>query len=62
MAGQSHLSVLRARGYGHTVVYTDHQSAFRTTVNDFPGVEIDVGRAGDYMDKVDAKVWHIKEM
>ena len=29
--------------------------------NDFPGVEIDTVGAGDYVDKVDAKIRHIKE-
>ncbi len=35
-------------------------SAFRTMTQDFPGVEIDVGGAADFMAKVDAKIGRIK--
>jgi hypothetical protein len=42
-------------------VYVDPQSAFRTMTQDFPGVEIDIGGAADYIAKVDAKIRRIKE-
>ncbi len=42
-------------------MYTDPQSAFRSRTQDFPSVEIDVGGAGDYAAKIDAKIRRIKE-
>jgi hypothetical protein len=42
-------------------VYTDPHSTFISMTQDFPGVEIDVGGAGDYVVKVDAKIRRIKE-
>ncbi len=42
-------------------VYTDPHSSFRTMTQDFPGVTIDIGGAGDYVSKVDAKIWCIKD-
>jgi hypothetical protein len=44
-------------------MHTDLQSAFHTLmVGQFPGVVIDIGGAGDYVSKVDAKICHIKEL
>jgi hypothetical protein len=40
----------------------DPQSAFRTLTTQFLGVMIDVGGAGDYVSKVDAKIRCIKEL
>jgi hypothetical protein len=62
MALQGQLSVLRTRGYVPTVVYTDPQSAFKSMTQDFPGIEVDIGGAGDYIAKVDARIRRIKEM
>ncbi len=42
-------------------MYTDPHSTFRTMTQDFPGVKIDIGGAGDYVAKVDAKIRRIKE-
>jgi hypothetical protein len=61
MALQGHMSVLRSRGYEPCTVYTDPHSSFQSMTQDFPGVEIDVGGAGDYVPKVDAKIRRIKE-
>jgi hypothetical protein len=61
MALQGQMVVLRNRGYVPTIVYSDPQSAFRSMTQDFPGVEIDVGGAGDYVAKVDARIRRIKE-
>ncbi len=61
MALQGQLALLRTRGFVPTVVYTDPHSSFRSMTQDFPGVEIDIGGAGDYVAKVDAKIRHIKE-
>ena len=45
-----------------TIVYADPHSTFRSMMYDFPGVEVDVGGAGDYVPKVDAKIHRIKEL
>ncbi len=39
----------------------DLQSAIRALTTQFPGVVIDVGGAGDYLSKVNAKILHINE-
>jgi hypothetical protein len=61
MALQGQLAVLRSKGFIPTIVYVDPQSAFRAMTQDFPGVEIDVGGAGDYVAKVDSQIRRIKE-
>lgn len=40
----------------------DPQSAFHVLVGQFSKVVIDIGGAGDYISKVDAKIWRIKEL
>jgi hypothetical protein len=59
---QGQLELLRSRGFIPTMVYTDPQSAFRSLTMQYPGVVIDVGGAGDYVSKVDAKIWCTKEL
>ena len=59
---QGQLELLRSRGFIPTMVYMDPQSAFRSLTTQYPGVVIDVGGAGDYVSKVDAKIWCIKEL
>jgi hypothetical protein len=61
MALQGQLVVLCNRGYVPTIVYSDLQSAFKSMTQDFPGVEIDIGGASDYIAKVVARIRHIKE-
>jgi hypothetical protein len=61
MALQGQLAVLRSKGFIPSIVYVDPQSAFRAMTQDFPGVEIDVGGAGDYVAKVDSRIRCIKE-
>jgi hypothetical protein len=61
MALQGHMAILRSRGYQPGVVYTDPHSSFKSVRQDFPGVELDIGGAGDYVSKVDAKIHRIKE-
>jgi hypothetical protein len=61
MALQGHMALLRSRGYEPCTVYTDPHSSFQSMTQDFPGVEIDVGGAGDYVSKADAKIRRIKE-
>jgi hypothetical protein len=61
MALQGQLALLRSRGFVPSIVYTDPHSTFRSMTQDFPGVEIDIGGAGDYVAKVDTKIRRIKE-
>ena len=59
---QSHLDLVRSRGFIPVRVHTDPQSAFRKLTNAFPGVELDVSGAGDHLDKVDIRIRRIKEL
>jgi hypothetical protein len=61
MALQGHMGVLRSRGFELCTVYTDAHSSFQSMTQDFPGVEIDIGGASDYVSKADAKIRRIKE-
>jgi ribonuclease HI len=61
MALQGHLAALRTRGFEPVIIYTDPHSSFRSMTQDFPGVELDIGGAGDYVSKADAKIRRIKE-
>ncbi len=56
MGLQGHLMTLQSRGFEPTIVYADPHSMFRSMQHDFPGVEVDVGRASDYVPKVDVKI------
>jgi len=62
MALQGHLMTLRSRGFEPAIVYVDPHSTFRGMQRDFPGVEVDVGGARDYVPKVDAKIRRLKEV
>jgi hypothetical protein len=44
------------------IVYVDPYSMFKSMTQDYPGVEIDIGGAGDYMAKVDTKICRRNEM
>ncbi len=59
---QGQLELLRSRGFIPTMAYTDPQSVFRSLTMQYPGEVINVGGAGDYVSKVDAKTWRIKEL
>lgn len=43
-------------------MYVDPHSRFKSMALDYPGVEIDVGGAGNYVAKVDANICRIKEI
>ena len=62
MALQGQLDLLRSHSFVPTIVYADPQSAFRSMINMFPGVIIDVSGAGDHVSKIDAKIRRLKEM
>ena len=61
LALQSQIGLLRSRGFIPVIVYTDPHSSFKSMTQEFAGVEIDIGGAGDYVSKVDAKIRRIKE-
>jgi hypothetical protein len=56
MALQEQLGLLWSRAFRPVIVYADPHSTFRSLMYDFPRVEVDVGGAGDYVPKVDAKI------
>ncbi len=58
---QGQLELLRSKGFQPVRVYIDPQSALRSMATKFENIEIDVGGAGDYVPKVDAKIRRIKE-
>jgi hypothetical protein len=62
MGLQGHFMTLWSRGFEPTVVYADPHSTFRSMQHDFPGVEVDVGGASDYVPKVDVKIRRLKEV
>ena len=62
MALQAQLEFLHSCGFKPTVVHMDPQSAFCTLTTQFPGVVSDIGGAGDFISKVDAKIRRIKEL
>jgi hypothetical protein len=62
MGLQGHLMTLRSWGFEPTIVYADPHSTFRSMQQDFPGVEVDIGGAKDYVPKVDAKIRRLKEV
>ncbi len=55
MVLQGHLAALRTQGFEPAIIYTDPHSSFRSMTQDFPGVELDIGGAGDYVSKADEK-------
>jgi hypothetical protein len=62
MALKGQLEILHSHSFIPTILHTDPQSAFHALTMQFPGVVINVGGAGDYASKVDAKICHIKEL
>jgi hypothetical protein len=62
LALQSQLNLLCSRGFTPTIVHMDPQSVFHALEGQFPEVVIDIGGAGDYISKVDAKIQWIKEL
>jgi hypothetical protein len=61
MGLQGHLMTLRSQVFEPTLVYADPHSTFRSMQRDFPGVEVDIEGAGDYVPKVDVKIRRLKE-
>jgi hypothetical protein len=59
---QAQVNTIRSRGFEPTTIYLDPQSAFVPLQGQIPGVEVDIGGAGDHMDKIDAAIKHSKEV
>jgi len=59
---QKHFNTLCSRGFEPKVVYVDPQSGLKSLQGSFPGIEIDVSRAGDHLDKLDTKTRRLKEL
>jgi hypothetical protein len=58
---QGQIDLLRSKGFSPVRVYVEPQSALKTLATKFEGVSVDVGGAGDFVPKVDAKISRIKE-
>jgi hypothetical protein len=58
---QSHLQILREKSFVVKCVHVDPASAFQALRTHYPGIEIDVGGARDFVAKVDAKIRRIKD-
>jgi hypothetical protein len=52
LALQGQLALLRSQEFVPMIVYTDPHSTFRSMTQDFLGVEIDIGGAGNYVAQV----------
>jgi hypothetical protein len=59
---QGQVNVVRSRGFAPFVVYLDPQPALKALQHQITGVEIDVGGAGDHLDKIDGKIRRLKEL
>jgi hypothetical protein len=61
LAMQGQFETLKAKGFDPVRTYVDPQSGLVALQGKFTGVEIDVGGAGDHLDKVDIRIRRIKE-
>ena len=61
MAMQGQFDTLKAKGFDPVRTYVDPQSGLVALQGKFTGVEIDVGGAGDHLDKIDIRIRRIKE-
>jgi len=61
-AVQSHIDLLKTRGFQVTKILIDPQRALTTIKTSFPGVTIEECGAGDHLSRVDAKIRRVKEM
>ena len=62
VAVQSHVSMLQSRGFLPKVIHLDPQRGFAALDTHIPGVEVDVGGAGDHVNHVDVEIRHVKEI
>ena len=56
LAVQSHLDMLRERGYNAKKIFTDPDTVFRVLKGKYPGVVVEIGGAGDHVDRADARI------
>jgi hypothetical protein len=59
---QKHLNMLRSRGFDGRKNTVDPHKSFESLQGSFPDVEIDLSGAGDFLDKIDAKIRRVKEL
>lgn len=59
---QGQFEILCSKGFVPVRVHMDQQRAFQSITTQFKKVEINVRGAGDYIPKIDTKIWCIKEM
>jgi hypothetical protein len=59
---QCHVSTLRSRSLEPTKFYVDPHKSLSALKRVFPRIEIDECGVGDHLDKVDTRIWRIKEI
>jgi hypothetical protein len=59
---QKHLNTLRSRGFDSKRIMADPHKSFESLQGSFPGVEIDLSGAGDFLDRIDTKIRRVKEL
>jgi hypothetical protein len=59
---QKHLNTLRSRGFDSKKIMVDPHKSFESLQGSFPGVEVDLSGAGDFLDRIDTKIRRVKEL
>ena len=58
----AHVNTIQSRGFHPTIIHLDPQPGFVALDCNIPGVETDIGGAGDHMDRLDVEIRHVKEV
>jgi hypothetical protein len=58
---QAHLSLLQTGQVHVGRIFTDPQSAFKSMKDKFPGIMINIGGAGDHVDRADIRIRRLKD-
>jgi hypothetical protein len=58
----THIATVQSRGFIPTIVHLDPQPGFTALDPNIPGVEIDIGGAGDHVKRLDVEIRHTKEI
>ena len=57
-----HVATIQTRGFHPTLLHLDPQKGFAKLEVSIPGLEVDIGGAGDHMNVLDVEVRHLKEV
>ena len=61
-AVHTHISTVQSRGFLPTIIHLDPQKGFAALDPHIPGVEVDIGGAGDHLNVLDVEIRHVKEI